>query len=135
MQNQNIVRDYTKNNLVDNQELAVMPAMLAEKLLKLYTSSLNSASVKSIIGVHIDKLRECTTIAESIAVSIDYTNERVLIENIHAGNWGVYDIEPENTMTEEEIEKQDEQAKYFHKEPKAIGNLNFTTREIIRVKE
>ena len=108
MQNQNIVRDYTKNNLVYNQELAVMPAMLAEKLLKLYAENLTKAPVQAIIGEHMDRLRKCKTIAESIAVSIDYTNERVLINNINAGNWGVYDIEPEVVSLPETVEP-----KYF----------------------
>lgn len=140
MTNQNIVRDYTKNNLICNQELAVMPAILAEKLLQIYAKSLTQSTAQEIIGAHMDRLRKCKTVDESVAVSIDYTNERVLINNINVGNWGVYDIEPEAIHLQEkgdepwnkpeEFNYVEEGIKHIKEVVKVVGKLNFETREV-----
>lgn len=96
----NITLDFSSNKSVTNvttqQELAVMSASLAKKLLKMYAEQLGGyASSTTIINKHIEELRACENVDKAITVSIDFISERELINNAAGGQWDAYKVEPE----------------------------------------
>jgi hypothetical protein len=95
IKNQNVVLDFTTNTAMDKQELAILPASLAKKVLKMYADNLVKASSREIIGNHIDALRsamnEPKAMENVVKISMDFINERNLIENCAAENWKAYD--------------------------------------------
>lgn len=104
----NITHNFTGqqslNNLSKNQELAVMPAELATKLLIKYASGLSNATTREIVDAHIDALLECRdnpTINKAVQVSMSFIAERELIKNIIAGNWDAYKVQKEEAVPEQ----------------------------------
>lgn len=95
-QNANIAYDFSDKNvtaqLSEGQPLAIMPAYLAKKLLQLYEKSLVNASSDDIISQHIHELRKCTTVDQSVELSLVYIQERQLIADVAAGNWSIYEV-------------------------------------------
>lgn len=99
--NQNITLDFTGNKSMDallaGQPVAIMPAELAKKLLKMYADRLVSAKANAIIDNHIANLHEASENGDlngAIEMSISWIQERDLINNVSAGNWDVYSTEP-----------------------------------------
>jgi hypothetical protein len=94
-----ITHDYTKNATVAG-EVAVMSADLAKKLLKFYANSLSDTTSDKIIFAHMDKMRAITTsntdfpLLEAAKLSLEFYNERMLIDNICRENWDAYKVEP-----------------------------------------
>ncbi len=92
--------DFTKSPVaLDAQDIAILPLALAKRLLKMYADSLVSASSDKIIFVHIDNLRKITTgnsdfpVMDAAKLSLEFYNERVLIENVCKENWDAYKVE------------------------------------------
>lgn len=101
----NIVLDFsgrkTLEGLVVEQELAVMSANLATKLLKQYAVRLKSATLSEVIQSHVDDLRTAANIETVVNLSIEFVETRQLIANVTAGNWDVYSIkqaQPEKAL-------------------------------------
>lgn len=88
------------NQVVENQELAVMPAALAQKLLRIYANNLSTDTSDSIIQDHINTLRNCQRERDldgAIKASLAWVAERDLIQNIVHENWDAYKVETENS--------------------------------------
>jgi hypothetical protein len=107
----NITLDFTANKAVENltagQPLAIMPAELAKKLLMLYATELRKSTAYNIVSAHISNLRRIMdasndVLSEAIVCSINWIQERDLIDNVVAENWDAYTVvrtDPEgNTM-------------------------------------
>lgn len=92
----NIVLDFsgkkTLEGLVIEQELAVMSANLATKLLKQYAVRLKSATLSEVIQSHVDDLRTAANIETVVNLSIEFVETRSLIENVIKANWGMYAV-------------------------------------------
>lgn len=112
--NQNIVLDFTQNKSIEEftgqQDLAIMPANLAKKALKALADRLSNASLSTIVGQHVDNLNSCNNMTEVIKTSIEFVQERDLIQNLVAENWNAYSIK--------------EQSQYNG--PKVIGKIDLT---------
>lgn len=102
MKNNKIVADYS---LVEGQEIALMPANLAKKLLKMFADKLVNASASEIISQHMDDLRSVMRgasdykLEDAIALSQEFVNERTLVANIQAENWDAYLVKEEVKQT------------------------------------
>jgi hypothetical protein len=87
-----IVLDFT--NVETDQETAIMPAWLAKQLL--IGLALEPASARSIVGSHIDSLREVMgqeeAIQKAVELSIHFVQMRQLIKNVQSQNWDAYII-------------------------------------------
>lgn len=92
----NIVLDFTVNKAIESltagQPLAVMPAELAKRLLRSYANTLQSRSVNSIIHDHINDLSNCENMSQAVEVSLEFIQERELIQNVQYGNWDAYEV-------------------------------------------
>lgn len=115
--NQVIKFDFTQG--VEQVEVAVMPAHLAQKLLANYAESLSLASIDTIVGNFIDNLRDAKKdgLAHTINVAREWVDERTLIHNISTNNWDVYAVKP----AEEEKTSVDEP---LNEGVKVIGKIN-----------
>lgn len=93
----NIVANYAAehilNGLTAGQELAVMPANLAKRLLKNYVDQLVNSSTRSILNDHAEEIRNCGSIEKAVQLSVEFVAERTLIANIENGDWDAYKIE------------------------------------------
>lgn len=95
----NIKFDFSVQGVV-GQELAVMPATLAIRLLRMMSDNIVKATSGEIVGEHIDRLRsECLSNKEmsgeerihtAILISLEFIQERELIKNISTNNWNAY---------------------------------------------
>lgn len=87
-----IVLDFT--NVETDQETAIMPAWLAKQLL--IGLALEPASARSIIGSHVDSLRDVMgqeeALKKAVELSIQFVQMRQLIANVQAANWDAYTI-------------------------------------------
>jgi len=106
MINQNITLDFTAKNAVEGiistQELAIMPASLAKKLLKDYAKKLVSSSSYSIISSFKTSIDSNSDSIETVINKCaDFIQERTLIENCSKENWEVFSVVPTTeTITE-----------------------------------
>lgn len=103
----NIVFDFTVNktmeNLIANQPVALMPAALAQKLLTTYAERLVKASPQDIIAEHIDSLlpvQKEGNLAVALDISLNWLQERDLIQNIAAKKFDLYTVKPEEKRPE-----------------------------------
>lgn len=90
------------NQVIENQELAVMPAALAQKLLRMYAKELTSSTNRVIINDHIEVLRGCANendLDAAISASLVWAAERDLIQNIMHENWEAYNYVPTEQET------------------------------------
>lgn len=88
-----VVLDFTTaQQPVNNQDLAIMPADLAKRLLRLMAKHLNTTAISFIVEEHVDVLRACSTMEEVLTVSGNFIQERVLIENVISENWDAYEV-------------------------------------------
>ena len=98
--NQNITLDFSVNKSIEGltagQELAIMPASLAKRLLEAYAVNLSRASARGIIQEHVEVLQSVSTVDEAIEASLTWVAERDLINNIIAKNWDAYRVEIPN---------------------------------------
>lgn len=88
--------DFTAKQAVDSirnaQPLAIMPADLAQKLLRVYANSLRVSNHESIIEKHIADLNKTKNMDEAIEVSLNFVEERVLIQNVSNEVWDAYEV-------------------------------------------
>ena len=96
--NKNVTFDFSA--AVNNQELAVMPANLAQKLLKEWADRLSSSTHEEILNEHIGDLQKTHSMAKVIELSRDFANERELIMNISQRNWDAYAVPTEEPMAD-----------------------------------
>ena len=98
---QNIIFDFTQG--VEQVEVAVMPAHLAVKLLKMYANSLVKASVDEIVGEFIDNLRAVKKDGLPVVIDVarEWVDERTLIHNISTNNWNIYAVQQEIVKPDE----------------------------------
>ena len=105
----NITLDFTANKAIESltagQPLALLPAELAKKLLKLYATQLNKTSAREIITNHISNLRDIVNednvedkLSKAIVASIEWIQERDLISNVVAENWDVYTVNTDDHL-------------------------------------
>lgn len=94
---QNVVLDFTSNKSINGmltgQPVAIMPAELAKKLLADYAIKLNKTTLSSIIEEHVSKLRESKDHHDMMVKSIEFIQERELIQNCATKNWEAYTVE------------------------------------------
>lgn len=97
--NQNIVYNFSTNTqeIANKQDLAVMPARLAIRLLQLL--SLTQTSFYTIQSDYIKLLRSASTEEDLVNMSLDFINERELIANVKAEKWNAYQVKEEVTET------------------------------------
>lgn len=95
----NITHNYSTqqaiNNVTANQAMAVMPADLAQTLLRIFAEKVRYASSAAIIEDLITKLGKCADqgdIGSAIEVSLNWVAERELIQNIINEKWDAYEI-------------------------------------------
>lgn len=95
----NITLDFSSSqqmeNLTSNQPLAIMPAELAKKLLRMYADSLFATDTRTIITDHIDILTaraKDNDLPGAINASLSWIVERELISNVVNGNWSAYEV-------------------------------------------
>lgn len=96
----NVTLDFTTAPAINaEQELAIMPAVLAKRLLRLLALDLKNSSLADIIEQHVKELRECEAMNEVLSVSDNFIHERALIQNVVMENWEAYTVTvapPEN---------------------------------------
>ena len=95
----NITLDFTAgkslNNIATEQPLAIMPAVLAQKLLSMYAEKMYYSSADAIISRHADDLKQYANANDldgAIQASLSWVMERELIANIQSGNWDAYAV-------------------------------------------
>jgi len=96
MNKNKVVLDFTQINSPE-QDVAMMPANLAKKLLKDYAEKLTRASGRDILNHHMAELEgilhsDGDVLAKGIQCSIEFVQERQLINNIVAENWNAYEV-------------------------------------------
>jgi hypothetical protein len=116
MEKQNITLDFTAKNAVEGiistQELAIMPASLAKKLLKDYAKKLVTSSSYNIISSFKCSIDSNTDSIESVmGKCADFIQERTLIENCSKENWEVFSVIP-TTETIAEVPVVEDLAKH-----------------------
>lgn len=92
----NIKYNFTAN-VVNEQPLAVMPASLAQKLLRDMASKLVGVRPVHIMEdflaeLHATKEAYSDDLEKFNAVALNYLNERSLIENVSKENWDAYKV-------------------------------------------
>lgn len=104
----NITLDFTKQNTIDvvveNQPVAVMPAKLAQKLLRLYATKLKNSRASDIINNLIGDLRTCAEnqdLNNAKDIVLSWAAERELIDNISEENWDAYAVRTVEQMQSE----------------------------------
>lgn len=96
MKNNNVVLDFTQINS-PMQDVAIMPANLAKKLLISFARELTLVPSKTIISSHIHNLQHyCTSVADAIQCSTEFIQERTLILNVANENWSAYEAPVED---------------------------------------
>jgi len=97
----NIVLDFSSNSavsrLTEEQPMAVMPAVLAKRLLQILADNLAGASLEHIVESHITDLRQCNSLDEVLATSVSFLQERELIDAVEQKDWDRYAVEPVQT--------------------------------------
>ena len=94
---QTVVLDFTSNKSINGmlagQPVAIMPAELAKKLLADYATKLSKTTLSSIIEEHVSELRESKNHQDMMVKSIEFIQERELIQNCATKNWEAYTVE------------------------------------------
>lgn len=91
--NNKLVMDFTMNV---PQDVAIMPASLAKKLLRVHADILSRTSAHEIVNLLIESLKPCKNqgdLNNAVQVCQDFVNERLLIDNILKENWDAYKTE------------------------------------------
>jgi len=106
--NQNITLDFTAknamNNLQQEQELAVMPATLAKKLLKDYSLKLMKSTPEHIIISLVGELNEVkykeglsNRVDTAVEICANFIQERTLIDACSKEQWELFSTKVEIT--------------------------------------
>jgi len=109
----NITLDFTATTAVaaitEEQELALMPASLAKRLLKQYADNLVSASQRDIVERIADNLNAIASGADkddmiefAMVACAEFIQERTLIRECARENWHYFNTERETLRMESE---------------------------------
>lgn len=105
--NLNVTLDFTIIQQDTQQPVAVMPAELAKKLLKMYARGLVNASPRDIILPIIDELqgiingkepKDNTKVQEAVQACMQFVAERQLIDDCAHENWNAYSTAPQEPV-------------------------------------
>ena len=97
----NVTLDFTVNKamdfVVENQDLAIMPANLAKKLLKEYARILSKDSTFNIVDPLVNALikvsqSDTQTSADAVQLCIEFIQERCLIEACANEQWEKFTV-------------------------------------------
>lgn len=93
-----LVLDFTQSSEVE--EIAIMPASLAQRLLKDYANHLALATTKEIVGRFLDDVRNASgeSLEFAVATAKSWVQERELIDNIVNNNWDAYKVSQEENI-------------------------------------
>lgn len=102
MNDKKITLDFTQVSGPD-QELALMPAALAKRLLQRMADDLVMVSQREIVNSLIeqleqDKVKGDKAVEAAITTCFNFVQERTLIENISKDNWEFYTIPEERYL-------------------------------------
>jgi hypothetical protein len=101
---QNITLDFTVNQtlqpLLEDMPLAIMPAELAKKLLRMYEKQLIRTRPQEIISSHIENLKRADSVSKAEEISLNWILERELIKNVTAENWDAYAVNQPEVVRE-----------------------------------
>jgi len=90
----NIVLDFTANQvlggLASGQDLAVMPASIAKRLLDEYASRLSSCTAEEIISPLTYDLNGCNNVAVAERICLEFLQERAIVKAITSGNTDIF---------------------------------------------
>ena len=116
----NITLDFTATTAVaaitEEQELALMPASLAKRLLKQYADHLVSASQRDIVERIADNLNAIASSNEKDKIDLamiacaEFIQERTLIRECARENWHYFNTERETLRMESEQSAMEEQS-------------------------
>lgn len=105
MKKNNIVLDFSGNKSMDTmlagQPLAIMPAELAKKLLKIYANTFIRADAADIINDHITDLHIAAAekdLNTAMKISFEWLQERDLIKHILCDDWDAYKVDREDIL-------------------------------------
>jgi hypothetical protein len=87
----NVTLDFTSSNRTE--DIAMMPAKLAKKLLKDFAEKLTTATKDEIVNKHCEELQKSKSVQEAVELSIDWANERYLIEHVSKENWDIFKLQ------------------------------------------
>lgn len=94
--NNNIVLDFTQNksmeSLLAGQPVAIMPAELAKKLLRMYAEKLQRVKFEGLKLEHCEDLSRSLNMDELIAKQVSFVVEQELIQNITHEQWDAYAV-------------------------------------------
>lgn len=135
---QNIRLDFTSRSIIgsvlDKQEVAIMPAWLAVRLLKDMADELIAVPMDRIIEDQVTALRAAKDMQAAINASIEFAQMRHLVENVAKENWEVFTIPPEPTEAELKEEAKQREAEELTKEleqtEKRLNELKEKTKVI-----
>lgn len=102
--NLNVTLDFTIIQQDTQQPVAVMPAELAKKLLKMYAKGLYKAAPRDIILPIIDELqgiindKEGHSVERAVQACMQFVAERQLIDDCSKENWNAYSTIPEEPV-------------------------------------
>lgn len=93
--------DHTMALVVENQEVAVMPATLAKKLLKEYAQNLVKGNKYQIIDPLIDALirvvkEQDGEVNDAVHLCVEFIQERTLIEACAKEDWNKFAVSENN---------------------------------------
>lgn len=98
----NVTLDFTVNKAMDfaveNQELAVMPANLAKKLLREYAQNLQRSTVYTIvepISETLHRIAKEGSVEDAVQACVEFIQERSLIEACASEDWGKFSVNSE----------------------------------------
>lgn len=90
----NVVFDFTRPDL-GQVDVAIMPAGLAKKLLKLAAATSSSTITSDLMETQVNHLRVLTYMGqydEFVKANLDFVLERQLMNNIENEKWDAYTI-------------------------------------------
>lgn len=92
--NNKVVYDFTQTN--SQLDVAIMPASIAQRALKALAEQCSKTSAHHIMQDHVNELQKLADDTQNyrafIAKSQDFVQERQLMDNIQAENWGAYAV-------------------------------------------
>lgn len=105
MNKQNIVLDFTNNEkslqeLTANQELAIMPAHLAQQLLYDWAQRLQQTSLQAILDDYAAMIVHAKSIDEAKQISIEFVQTRELIDACAKCNFDKYAVNNNKTVVD-----------------------------------
>jgi hypothetical protein len=103
MKNQKITFDF--NTAIQSEEIAIMPASMAKKLLAMMADNMSVSSAKEINARFIDDLREnIYNLDKTVELAKQFIQTRELVSHVLKGDWDYYKVEP---IVEPEIESEE----------------------------